>query len=65
MGGTFLHALRDHAAAVFDGQEVDDLLLLRPRHLPGNLLVATHHVGLPLLGAVHRLAGGARPTEQT
>lgn len=33
---------------------MDHFLLLHPRHLPWNLLIAANHIGAPPLTAVHR-----------
>lgn len=55
-GGTSLHALWDDARPVFDGQQVNHFLLFCPRHLPGHLLVAAHHLRVPPLASMHRPA---------
>lgn len=62
---TSLHTLRDDSGLVFDWQQVDHLLLLSPRHLPGNLLVTPNDLGAPLLLPVHRPTGTRRRTKQT
>lgn len=41
---TSLDALRHDAGLVFDWQQMDNLLVLRSRHLVGNFLVASHHI---------------------
>ena len=65
MCGTSLYTLWDDSRLVFDGQQVDHLLLLCPRQFPRNLLVTTNDVRAPLLTTVHRPAGTPRHTKQT
>ncbi len=46
-----LHGLRDQAALVFDGQQMNEFFLFLLLHLPGHLLILLHRLlGLALFG---------------